>query len=111
MAASETDLMVLGISDPSALGEVRNGDSMPPIPQIQKISRNGARSGSQEPGEPALRTDVRVRATSSICTQMNSVKKGVNFDSTGVKLLGSARWPFGKMVCAYTGGWIGEMNE
>jgi hypothetical protein len=111
MAAAQIDLMVLGVSDPSALAEVANGDSMPPIPQSQRIARQGAPGGSQDAGEPASRTTVRVRETSAICTQMNSAAKGNNFDSTGVTSLGSERWPFRKPVCQYTGTWIGDLNE
>jgi hypothetical protein len=42
---------------------------------------------------------------------MNSVEKGVNYDSTGVIGLGKKRWPFGKLVCQYGGTWIGDLNE
>lgn len=111
MAVAQIDMMVLGVSDPSALAEAGNGDSMPPIPQMQRIARKGAPGGNQDAGEPASRTTVRVRETSSICTQMNSAAKGNNFDSSGVRSLGSARWPFGKTACQYVGGWIGDLNE
>ncbi|NDF14281.1 hypothetical protein EB061_03025 [bacterium] len=111
MSSGQIDLMLLGVSDPSALAEVANGDSMPPIPQMQRVARAGAPAASQDPGEPSLRNEVRIRETSSICTQMNFVEKGLNYDSTGVTKLGNKRWPFGKLVCQYGGAWIGDLNE
>ena len=106
-------MMVLGVSDPSALAEASSGDSMPAIPQKQRITRAGVAGGSEDAGEVDKRTNIRIRETSAICTQMNSVNKGVNFDSYGVTALKrpNDRWPFGKLVCQYEKQWIGDYDE
>jgi hypothetical protein len=110
-ADTEQDLMVLGVSDPSALAEASEGESMPAIPQQQKIVRAGVPGGSEEEGEPSTRTTIRVRETSAICTQMNSVAPKVNFDSVGVVGLKNLRWPFRKLACQYNAQWIGDYDE
>jgi hypothetical protein len=110
-ADREQDMMVLGVSDPSALASDTEDGSMPAIPQKQKITRAGVAGGSDDAGEVDKRTNVRVRETSAICTQMNSVNKGVNFDSFGVTALKGKRWPFGKLVCQYEKKWIGDYDE
>ena len=112
-ADREQDMMVLGVSDPSALAEASSGNSMPAIPQKQRITRAGVAGGSEDAGEVDKRTNIRVRETSAICTQMNSVNKGVNFDSYGVTALKgpNERWPFRKLVCQYEKQWIGDYDE
>jgi hypothetical protein len=110
-AEREQDLMVLGVSDPKALSESEEEGSMPAIPQKQRVTRAGVAGGSEEAGEPEKRTNVRVRETSAICTQMNSVSKNVNFDTSGVVGLKDGRWPFRKLVCQYEKRWIGEYDE
>jgi len=110
-ADQEQDMMLLGVSDPSALTEVSNAESMPAIPQIQRITRKGVVGGSEEGGEPAARTSIRVRETSAICTQMNSISPKIGFDSNGVLALKNQRWPFRKLVCQYEGQWIGDYDE
>ncbi|MBU6155019.1 MAG: hypothetical protein KGP28_12010 [Bdellovibrionales bacterium] len=107
----EQDLMVLGVSDPRALTEDEGEGSMPAIPQKQRITRAGVAGGSEEAGEQEKRTNVRVRETSAICTQMNSVSKTVNFDSFGVVGLKNQSWPFKKLVCQYEKKWIGDYDE
>ena len=90
---NKQDRIVLGVADPEALtSSVNNDKSMDPIPQIQKIGRNKTVKGSDESGEVTKRTDIRIRNTSAICTQLNTLP------STG-----SSRWPFGQAVCQYSG--------
>ena len=107
LAAQKSDLMVLGVADPQAIAEAQGGD-MPPIPQIQKIARKGGVNGSEDPGEPSTRTDLRIRETSAICTQVNYVDAKIAYDPEGVRSLGASYWPFGHPVCGYQGGWIGD---
>ncbi len=90
---NKQDRIVLGVADPEALtSAVANESTMDPIPQIQKIGRNSTVKGSNESGEQSKRTDIRIRNTSAICTQLNQVPT-----------TGSVRWPFGQAVCQYTG--------
>lgn len=97
------DLMVLGVSDPSALTASAGEGEMPAIPQIEKVGRKGTTvKGSDDPGEPKLRTGIRVRNTASICTQMNS-NGSTMLDEVSIPSLGSKRWPFGMDVCRYGG--------
>ncbi len=107
----EQDMMVIGVSDPSVLTSGPDDGIMPAIPQKQKITRAGVAGGSEDAGEVEKRTNVRVRETSAICTQMNSINKGVGFDSFGVTALKGNRWPFGKLVCQYEKRWIGDYDE
>jgi hypothetical protein len=110
-ADKEQDMMVLGVSDPRALAEASSGNTMPAIPQKQKITRAGVAGGSEDAGEVDSRTNIRIRDTTGMCTQMNSVNKAVNFDSYGVTALKSQRWPFRKLVCQYEKQWIGDYDE
>ena len=92
-SVSGQDMMVLGVSDPKALTDRGDGTSkLNPIPQSQKIARNKSVQGSEEGGEPSKRTNIRIRNTSAICTQLNALPKE-----------GSIRWPFGLLPCRYQG--------
>ena len=106
----EQDLMILGVSDPSALLEAGEGD-MPAIPQLQKVGRRGTPGGSEDEGEMPLRTTVRIRETSAICTQINSVNPKVMVEPAGVVGFRAERWPFKKLVCQYNKQWIGDLDE
>ena len=86
------DMMVLGVSDPSALTDSSDSSTLIPIPQTQNIARNKSVKGSDERGEVAKRSDLRIRNTSAICTQLNNLPTGT-----------SDRWPFGQPVCQYKG--------
>lgn len=88
--AAGQDRMILGVADPKA---IIGGEELEPLPQTQKIGRAGSTmKGSDEKGEVKLRTNVRVRNTSAICTQMNDIPNGSN-----------TRWPFSQEVCRYKG--------
>jgi hypothetical protein len=91
-ALSGQDMMVLGVSDPSALESSADPNSIDPVPQIQNVARNKTVKGSEDSGEQPKRTDVRIRNTAAICTQLNVVPTG------SIK-----RWPFGGPVCQYKG--------
>jgi len=104
------DMMVLGVADPQAIDE-ESADNLPPIPQLQRIGKKDLPGVSSDPGEGHLRAEVNVRETSAICTQMNGVSPNTRFDSSGVQVLVSKRWPFGKLPCQYEGQWIGDVNE
>jgi hypothetical protein len=104
-AFNKQDRMVLGVADPKALTSSAGQDgSMEPLPQIQSIGRSGrTESGSSDRGEVTKRTDVRVRNTVGICTQLNAVALEKPMDETNIPSLGSKRWPFGNTVCQYGG--------
>jgi hypothetical protein len=104
------DMMVLGVADPQAIDEA-SGDTIPPMPQLQRIGKRDLPGVSSDPGEGHLRSQVNVRETSAICTQMNGVSRNTRYDSDGVLGLKSKRWPFGKLPCQYEGQWIGDVNE
>jgi hypothetical protein len=108
LTKNEDDLLLLGVSDPSALSEAADGGDMPAIPQTQKIGGSPNSKGSSESGEVSSRTNIRVRDTAAICTQMNSVSKGKAMDSYQITGLKNQRWPFRKTVCQYNGKWIGD---
>jgi hypothetical protein len=85
------DRMILGVADPKSLGQ--STSEIAPDPQIQKIGRVGSTlKGSDERGEVKFRTEVRVRNTAAICTQLNDIPNGSN-----------QRWPFSTEVCQYEG--------
>ncbi len=109
--AREIDLMVLGVADIKAIEERDRSGQLKPLAQVDRIGRAGGPKGSDEAGEPLLRTDIRIRGLSSICTQMNSVGKNVFFGSSAVLSLKNERWPFGKLVCQYEKQWIGDSDE
>ncbi len=111
MARQEQDLMVLGVSDPKAVESDLEEGTMPAIPQKQMITRKGVPGGSEDEGEQEKRTNIRVRETSAICTQLNSVAKAKNYDSFNVPALKNQAWPFGKLVCQYEKKWIGDYDE
>ena len=93
-AAKHEDRMVLGVADPKALTSSTGLEGkLEPVPQTQKIGRIGSTAtGSSDRGEVLKRTEVRVRNTSGICTQLNAVPTASN-----------KRWPFGATVCQYEG--------
>jgi hypothetical protein len=91
-AGASQDMMLLGVSDPSALQDSSDNNTLVPIPQIQKIARNKTIRGSEDRGEQAKRVGIRIRNTSAICTQLNKLPTGT-----------SDRWPFGQPVCQYKG--------
>ncbi|MBS1959873.1 MAG: hypothetical protein JST80_10400 [Bdellovibrionales bacterium] len=99
------DRMVLGVSDPKAISQAASNDSsIEPLPQTTKINRAGTTvKGSNERGEVNLRNEIRVRNTSAICTQLNSVGSKTPWSSSNVVGLKSKRWPFGQTVCQYSG--------
>lgn len=86
------DMMVLGVSDPSAVASSADESSLDPVPQIQNVTRNKSITGSQETGEVKKRADIRIRNTAAICTQLNVVPTGT-----------AMRWPFKGPVCQYKG--------
>ena len=104
---ADQELMILGVADPSAI----SGANIDPIPQINRISRAGGIKGSDQAGEVSKRTDLRIRETSAICTQMNGVARKFPYSAGGVRGLKSRTWPFEKLVCQYSGKWIGDGNE
>jgi hypothetical protein len=91
-AGAGQDMMVLGVSDPSALEDSTDNATLMPVPQTQNIGRNKNVKGSDERGEVAKRSNLRIRNTSAICTQLNKIPDGT-----------SDRWPFGQAVCQYKG--------
>ncbi len=103
----QQDRMLLGVSDPSALTSSNfNGTEMEPIPQIQTIGRNNPTvKGSDERGEVANRTAIRVRNTTAICTQLNTAdtKTKSPMDPDHITALQAQRWPFKQKVCQYFG--------
>ena len=91
--AAKQDEMILGVADPEAITQASNNDSsMDPIPQVQKISRNKTVKGSDERGDQTKRSDIRIRNTAALCTQLNDQPTGT-----------SERWPFKMSVCRYQG--------
>ena len=105
-AGNQQDRLVMGVADPTALsGSNAATGKIDPIPQTQKIGRaNTSVKGSTEAGEVNLRTEIRVRNTSAICTQLNSISKGVPMTSKNIAAkLGDSRWPFSVDVCQYKG--------
>ena len=90
--AQQQDLMILGVADPEALDQGSNEGKIDPIPQTQKIGRNKTVIGSDERGEQVKRSEIRIRNTSALCTQLNSLPSET-----------SIRWPFGQDVCRYKG--------
>jgi hypothetical protein len=102
------DMLVVGVSDPQAIEEAASDGDMPAIPQVQRIVDKRA-VGSNERGEVRTRTEVRIRGTAAICTQSNSVGKGVPMNSVNITRLVNKRWPFGNLACQYDGSWIGDL--
>jgi hypothetical protein len=102
--AMQQDRMVLGVSDPSALQSAnRDQTKLDPIPQIQKVTQKGV-NGSDALGEVTNRTDIRIRSTASICTQLNSADGAkAPMLPENIPAIASARWPFGQAVCRYQG--------
>ena len=96
-AYNSQDRMLLGVADPTVLPVTT---AIPPVPQTQKIGRNSTTvGGSSDSGElPAggKRTELRVRNTSGICTQLNMLSKSI---PSGL----NDRWPFHVSVCQYQG--------
>jgi len=104
-AFNNQDRMVLGVADPKALSSSAGQEgTIEPMPQIQKIGRTGTTvAGNTDRGEVSKRTEIRVRNTVGICTQLNAVSKGKPMDEQNILSLGSQRWPFGNSVCQYEG--------
>ena len=105
-AAKEQDRMVLGVADPTSLQRQAKGatSTLEPVPQVQKIARLGTEvKGSTDRGEVKLRNEIRVRNTSGICTQLNSVGGKTPMTPETIPSLQSKRWPFGGSVCQYAG--------
>lgn len=104
-AFNKQDRMILGVADPKALSTSTGMEgTIEPMPQIQKIGRTGTTVvGSTDSGEVSKRTDVRVRNTSAICTQLNAASNKMPMDETNIQSLASKRWPFGYSVCQYEG--------
>ena len=104
-AFNNQDRMILGVADPKALGSSSTQDgSLEPMPQTQKIGKTGSTvTGSSDRGEVSKRTEIRVRNTVGICTQLNAVANGKPMDDQNIPGLVSKRWPFGKNVCQYEG--------
>jgi hypothetical protein len=104
-AFNNQDRMILGVADPKALTSSAGMEgTIEPMPQIQKIGRTGTTVvGSTDSGEVSKRTDVRVRSTSAICTQLNAASNKMPMDETNIQSLVSKRWPFGNSVCQYEG--------
>jgi hypothetical protein len=105
-AQNEQDEMILGVADPSALATANATDgSLEPIPQTQKIARKQTDvPGSQERGEVQNRTEIRVRNTAAICTQLNAVAPKKPMTSDNIRdVLKAQRWPFHQEVCQYKG--------
>ena len=91
--AAGQDQMILGVADPSGITQANNNDSdIEPIPQTQKIGRNKTIKGSDDRGDQAKRSEIRIRNTAALCTQSNNVPTGT-----------SERWPFNREVCQYSG--------
>ncbi len=91
--AAKQDQMVLGVADPTGIAQASGNDTdIDPIPQIQKIGRNSTVRGSDDRGDQAKRSDIRIRNTAALCTQINNVPTGT-----------SERWPFKQSVCQYAG--------
>lgn len=91
--AVKQDQMILGVADPSGITQANNNDGqIDPIPQIQKIGRNKTVRGSDDRGDQKKRSDIRIRNTSALCTQLNNLPTG-----------SSQRWPFAQPVCQYSG--------
>lgn len=104
-AFNNQDRMILGVADPKALSTSAGLEgTIEPMPQTQKIGRIGSTvSGSTDRGEVTKRTEVRVRNTAAICTQLNAVAKQKPMDETFIPSLVAKRWPFGQEVCQYGG--------
>ena len=104
-ANNQQDQMILGVSDPSAITGSGAGNTIDPVPQTQKIGRLGSNSkGSDDSGENITkRTEIRVRDTSAICTQLNAVANKQPMNEKNIQGLGSQRWPFNMQVCQYKG--------
>lgn len=100
-AAKGQDRMVLGVADPKALTTSAGQEgTIEPMPQTQKIGRIGSTvTGNTDRGEVNKRTEIRVRNTVGICTQLNSKPLSDAQVSENVK----KRWPFGIDVCRYGG--------
>jgi hypothetical protein len=88
--SAKQDRMVLGVAEIDSLD---NDGNIEPNPQTQKIAagKNSAK-GSSDRGEVTRRTELRVRDTSAICTQLN-----------GIPVTSNERWPFKREVCRYEG--------
>lgn len=96
------DEMVLGVADPEQVDF--SSEEIPPFPQTQKIGREQTSvKGSDDAGEVKNRTEIRVRNTAAICTQLNAVGKNLPMTSENITALKSQRWPFKTEVCQYKG--------
>lgn len=104
-AYNNQDRMILGVADPKALSTTTGLEgTLEPMPQTQKISRIGSTvTGNTDRGEVSKRTEVRVRNTVGICTQLNAAGNKKPMDSENIPSLVSKRWPFGTKVCQYEG--------
>ena len=104
-ANGKQDRMILGVADPKAITSSSGLEGkIEPMPQTQKIGRTGNTVvGSSDTGEVSKRTEVRVRNTSAICTQLNSAADKMPMNETNIQSLVSKRWPFGISVCQYEG--------
>jgi len=105
-AYNNEDRMILGVADPTALTSSSGQEgAIEPIPQTQKIGRNNptvpGSNATGELGAGGKRTELRVRGTSGICTQLNAIanKQPMNNVPSGY----NTRWPFGVSVCQYEG--------
>jgi hypothetical protein len=104
--ALKQDRMILGVADPTALQSAnRDQTKLDPIPQIQKVTRAGV-NGSNALGEVTNRTDIRIRSTAAICTQLNSADGNAASmlpENVPMAIPQPQRWPFGQEVCRYQG--------
>jgi hypothetical protein len=90
-STASQDMMVLGVSDPKGI-DGESGSKIEPIPQVQAITRNKSVKGNEDAGEQKKRSEIRIRNTAAICTQLNVVPVGT-----------SQRWPYNTTVCQYKG--------
>jgi hypothetical protein len=87
---AEQDRMILGVAD---IGSTGANNEIEPVPQTYKIALNSSSvKGSSERGEVKKRTEIRIRDTAAICTQLN-----------GTPVTSNERWPFKREVCRYKG--------
>lgn len=98
------DKIVLGVADPEQVDYHDASGNIEPVPQTQKIGRaQSTVKGSSERGEVTKRTEIRIRNTAAICTQLNSINPKLAMTSDNIPALKSQRWPFGLSVCQYKG--------
>ena len=101
--SQQQDMMILGVSDPSAIQAATDSGTMDPIPQTQTLDKTGKNIiGSNDKGEQSKRNEIRIRNTAAMCTQINSPPT-----------TGGERWPFKSTIstaCQYNGQWIGDFH-